>query len=197
MGESSTIEKYVDKSLKMLKCDYIDVMHIHWPFQKYLLSTYFELESLVKKGKIRSIGLCNINKRVYEEMLKDNIQIKPLVIQNEISPINTDEDNIKYFKENSILIEAYSPLARMRNNVKDSRILKELARKYEKNVPQIILKWHVQKGITPIFTSTKPERVKENLDIFDFNLTDDDIKKINALNENYKIFPISYGCPGF
>lgn len=199
MYESNgNIESYVNESLNNLKLDYIDLLLIHWPFEKYINRTWKTMINLQEKGIIKNIGICNVNVRVMKKFIEENLfdgKI-PQFVQNEISPLRTCEEDIKYFKENNIIIQAYSPLCRMKQPIKESEILKELAKKYNKDIGQIILRWHIDKGIIPVFTSTKSARIKSNLDIFNFKISDEDITKINELNQNYKIFLESFGCPG-
>ncbi len=194
---NGNVEKYVDQQMKVLKVDYLDLMLIHWPFERYLFNTWKCLEKIYSKGKIKAIGLCNVNKRVLDKLNEQDIKVKPQVIQNEISPLRCATDEVTYFQNRKICVEAYSPLARMFPAVKDSTILKKIAEKHNKSIAQVILRWHVQRGIVPVFTSSKPERLISNIDIFDFTLSEDDIEMINCMDQNYKIFPESYGCPGF
>jgi diketogulonate reductase-like aldo/keto reductase len=191
------VENYVDQSLQVMELDYFDLLLVHWPFEKYLYNTWKCFERMYKRGKIKSIGICNINSRILDKLVADGITVLPHVIQNEISPIRTCVEEITYFQNMGITVEAYSPLCRMIEPIKESETLRNIAEKNNRSIAQVILRWHIQRGIIPIFTSTKPERVKSNFDVFDFELTDSDIKKINALNQDYKIFPESYGCPGY
>lgn len=191
------IEKYVDESLCQLGTNYIDLLLIHWPLQKYLYQTWKSMEDLYMKGRVRAIGLCNVNARIYTNFLKDDIRIKPHAIQIEISPFRTANEDIKLFQDEGILVEAYSPLCRMIPEIRENAVLKKIAEAYHKSVPQIILRWHIERGIVPVFTSSKPQRIIENLEMFNFEMLREDIDKITALNIDYKIFPESYGCPGY
>lgn len=191
------IRKYVEKSLKDLKTDYLDLLLIHWPFRRYLLETWKSFESLYEQKLVRSIGLCNVNSRVYSEFMQNRINIEPQVIQVEISPLRTINQDLELFFKTDVVVEAYSPLCRMVPQVKDNMILQMLAKKYDKSIPQIILRWHLERGVVPVFTSSKPERIRENVEVFNFKLEQSDIKLITSLNANYKIFPESYGCPGY
>lgn len=194
---NGAVEQHVYASMKELQVGYFDLLLVHWPFERYLANTWKCFERLYEKGVLKSIGLCNVNQRVYENFMSYDIMIKPQVIQNEISPLHCSTDDVLYFQKEELCIEAYSPLARMLPAVKDSAVLKRLSEKYRKSIAQIILKWHVQRGIVPIFTSSKPERIINNIDIFDFALSQEDMEQISGINQNYKIFPESYGCPGF
>ena len=190
------VEGFVDCSLAKMKIEYFDLLLIHWPFEKYLLDTWRCFERMYKSGKVKSIGLCNVNIRILENLFSKGLEIKPHVIQNEISPLRTCLEEVQYYQNNGIVIEAYSPLCRMINPIKESTELKIIANKYDKTIAQVILRWNLERGVIPIFTSSKPERIMSNLDIFNFTLTDNDIETINRMNQNYKIFPESYGCPG-
>ena len=92
---------------------------------------------------------------------------------------------------------SYSPLCQMDERLRTNKKLKQISEKYGKNIGQVILRWHIDTGCIPVFMSRKPDRVKENLDIFDFSLTKEEIKIISSLNENYKLFLESWGCLGF
>lgn len=191
------IEKYVDESLHQLGTEYIDLLLIHWPLQKYLYQTWKSMENLYTKGTVHAIGLCNVNIRTYTEFMKNDIKVKPHVVQIEVSPLRTADKDIKLFQDEGILVEAYSPLCRMVPEIRENTVLKKIAETYHKSIPQIILKWHVERGIVPVFTSSKPQRIVENMEMFNFEMLREDIDKITALNIDYKIFPESYGCPGY
>lgn len=198
MAESNgDIRKYVYESLKRVETDYFDLLLIHWPFEKYLKNTWKCMEGLLKEGIVNTIGLSNMNVRTYEKFLQIFPEKEPSIIQNEISPLNVCEEDVYYFQKRGIQLEAYSPLCRMIPKIKDSRKLKEIAHKYGKSIPQLIIRWNVQRDIIPIFTSEKPERIIDNLQVFDFEISWEDMNEINAMNENYKIFPESFGCPGY
>ena len=192
------IEKYVYDSLDNLQLDYIDLLLVHWPFEIYLENTWKTMEELCEKGIVKYIGLCNTNERVLNKFIDKEYfkRIFPSVVQNEISPLRTCDEELKFFIKKGVAIQAYSPLCRMIKPVKESATLNLLAKKYNKNIGQIILRWHIDRGITPIFTSTNPERIASNVDILNFSLNKEDINLINNMNENYKIFLESYGCPG-
>lgn len=193
---NGNIENFVYASMKELQVEYFDLLLVHWPFEKYLSNTWKCFERMYETGILKSIGLCNVNQRIYEKFMSYDITIRPQVIQNEISPLYCSMDDVLFFQKEQICIEAYSPLARMLPAIKNSAILKRLSERYEKSIAQIILRWHFQRGIVPIFTSSKPERIINNIDIFDFSLNSDDMDQIKSLDQNYKIFPESFGCPG-
>lgn len=191
------ITKYVEKSLKDLKLEYLDLLLIHWPFDNYLKQTWRSMERLYQKGILRSIGLSNVNIKKYEQFLKGNPKIEPHVVQNEIHPLNTCNNDVLYFQRRNIVVEAYSPLCRMVPEIKNSDVLKGMEHKYKKSIPQILLRWNLQRGIVPIFTSKNKQRIKDNLSLFDFTIDENDFNSIMEMNIQYKIFPESYGCPGY
>lgn len=192
------VDKFVMESLKKLKLDYIDLLLIHWPFENYMENTWNTMEKLYELGIVKSIGICNVNQRIMKKFIEQGVFKKhfPQVVQNEISPLRTCEEELNFYKNINVVVQAYSPLCRMNERIRKSEKLKLLSEKYEKDIGQIILRWHIDRDVIPIFTSTKPERIKSNLDIFDFSLEDKDIKLINSMNQDYKIFLESYGCPG-
>ena len=191
------IDCYVEKSLKDLNTQYLDLLLIHWPLPQYLVRTWKSFERLYDLGVVRSIGLCNVNTRTYYDFLKQDVKIHPHVVQIELSPLRTADSDVAMFMEAGIVVEAYSPLGRMVPEIKNNTVLLELSEKYGKSVAQIILRWHLERNVIPVFTSTKASRIKENVEMFHFQLEQSDVDAITALDRNYKIFPESYGCPGY
>lgn len=190
------IEDYVDDALKKLKTEYIDVMLIHWPIQEYLQNTWINLIKVRDKGKIKSIGLCNVNQK-YIEYIKSFSGIYPSVVQNERHPLRTINNQIDYQKKLNILSQAYSPLGRMDTSILKARIIEEIGQKYNKTIGQIILRWQIDTGVIPVFKTTKKDRIYENLDIFDFQINQAELESISSLNVDYKIYLESWGCPGY
>ena len=194
---NGNIAECVNDSLKKMNLEYFDMLLVHWPFDKYLKQTWTCMEQLLKEGIIKNIGLSNVNIRKYKEFLEINPEIEPQVIQNEIHPLNSCQEYITFFQKRNIVMEAYSPLCKMISDIRHSKILKDMEEKYNKTIPQILLRWNWERNIVPIFTSIKPQRIRENVDIEDFSIDEEDVKRIVAMNINYKIFPESYGCPGY
>lgn len=189
------IYRCVIESIRKLKCSYLDLSLIHWPFLDYIEEVWHNLLRLKNDGKIRNIGICNVTRRKLEEIF-DRVKMFPDVIQNEISPLNYDYD-AEYFQSRNIIVQAYSPLCRMAERIKNSDVLKSLATKYNRNIAQIILDWHKQRSIIPVFSSKNEERIVSNLNKSDFVLTVDEMESIKKLDEGYKIFPYSFACPGY
>lgn len=189
------IKEHVEGRLQMMSLDSFDLLLIHWPLPQYLERTWQQMQELKDEGKIKKIGICNVRVRHLEKFAKENIV--PDYIQIERHPLNTCDEELAYCKDNHIKVMAYSPLGQMLPKIKTSSVLNELAKKYSKNVGQIILRWHIDSGVIPVFGTTKPKRLKENIDIRDFKLSQDEIASINGMNENLKIFLESWGCPKF
>ena len=177
-GYDKTIEAF-NKSLERLQVDYIDLYLVHWP-NKLNSETWKAFEYLYKTGKVKSIGVCNFKVGHLEE-LKKTAQIMPMVNQIEIHPQSSKNDMLIYCEENNIQLVAWSPI--MRGKLFSNELMIGLAEKYKKTIAQIILRWHLQRGVIPIPKSSNEERIKENLNIFDFELSNDDIKTIDLLNE--------------
>lgn len=187
---------YVKDALKKMQLSYFDLLLIHWPIAEYLYSTLKSLSEMKEDGLIRNIGVCNV-RFGHLKRIQSTIGVLPDVIQNEIHPLNNCEEVVNWCNENNIKIMAYSPLCRMNEKILESSTLKELSNKYNKTTGQIILRWHLERGIIPVFMTHNPKRIAENTTIRDFSLDKSDIERINAMNENYKIFLESNGCPAY
>ena len=179
-GYDNTIEAF-NKSLNNLQVDYIDLYLIHWP-NKLNAETWRAFEHLYETGKVKAIGVCNFKVEHLEE-LKKTAKIMPMVNQVEIHPFSTKNNIIDYCKDNHIKVIAWSPIARGR--VLYSDLMINLSKKYKKSIVQIVLRWHMQKGIIPIPKSSNENRIKENIDIFDFEISVEDMIKIDELDEGY------------
>ena len=181
-GYEETINAF-NKSIKKLGVDYLDLYLIHWP-NKLNSETWRAFEDLYKEGKVRAIGVCNFKIGHLEE-LKKTAKIMPMVNQIEIHPCKTQKETIEYCNENNIQVVAWGPI--MRGKIFSLPLMLELSEKYNKSIAQITLRWHIQNGVIPIPKSSNEERIKANLDIFDFNISSEDIKKIDELNVNEDI----------
>lgn len=180
MGYDKTINAF-HQSLKNLNLDYIDLYLIHWPVADKLIESWKALEFLYEEGLVKSIGVSNCLQH-HLEIIQKNCVYKPMVVQNEFHPRLIQQELVNYCKDHQIAYQAWAPL--MRGRLLENEILKSLAKKYNKSVAQIILRWDLQKGIATIPKSVNPERIKENSLLFDFELSLDDIHKIDSLNSN-------------
>lgn len=177
-GYEKTIEAF-NKSLNNLQVDYIDLYLIHWP-NKLNNETWKAFEYLYETGKVKAIGVCNFKVNHLED-LKKSAKIMPMINQVEIHPFSTKNEILNYCKDNNIQVIAWSPISRGR--VFSSDLMVNLSEKYKKTIAQIVLRWHIQRGIIPIPKSSNEDRIKENIDIFNFEISNEDIEAINSLNE--------------
>ncbi|PHI46876.1 aldo/keto reductase [Bacillus halotolerans] len=184
-GYDTTLAAF-EKSLERLQLDYLDLYLIHWPGKDKYKDTWRALEKLYKDGKIRAIGVSNFQVHHLEELLKD-AEIKPMVNQVEFHPRLTQKELRDYCKKQGIQLEAWSPL--MQGQLLDNEVLTQIAEKYNKSVAQVILRWDLQHEVVTIPKSIKELRIIENADIFDFELSQEDMDKIDALNQDERVGP--------
>ena len=191
------IEEQIDMSLRNLQTDYVDLWLMHWPYPDYYVDTWHKMEKVYKSGKVRAIGMANYRIRHFEHLFKAGVDVIPHCVQFELHPMRTADDIVAYCRERNIAIQAYSPLCRMIKKIRDSEELQEIAERHQKSVAQIILRWHIQNRTVPVFKSLKPQRLKENFDIFDFELTENEMSQVASLDEDYKYHLESASCPGY
>ena len=186
-GEGLTY-KQVEKMLKRLGLDYIDMILLHHPMKDFV-GAWKDLEKLNKEGKVKAIGISNFDKdyKKLEELLK-NATIKPAVCQSECHPFNTLAKLRKELDPHKTLIEAYYPIGHGDKGLINHETFTKLAKKYKKTNVQIILRWHIQYGNIVIPKSSNPTHLKENFDIFDFELTKDEMEEIKKLDQGKYIF---------
>lgn len=186
MNQYNNAYEAIDEALDKLDVDYIDLMLLHHPGD-FSLEAYQAMEKAVEEGKLRSIGLSNWYIVELEEFLPQ-ITIPPAVIQNEIHPYYQENDVIPYIQAKGIVVEGWYPLGGREYTqelLNDETIL-EIAKAHDVTSAQIILRWNLQKGVVVIPGSSNPEHIKENLDLFDFSLTKEELEQINALDRNEK-----------
>ncbi len=184
-GYEKTLET-VNESLKKLKTDYLDLVLIHQPVADYY-SAYRALEKLYNDGKIRAIGVSNMDPAKYVDFIMNN-EVKPAVNQVETHVFNQQKTLRKYMNENDTQIESWAPFAEGKNNLFSNEVLNSIGEKYAKSAAQVALKFLAQSGVVIIPKSTHVERMKENIDIWDFELTEDEMNKISDLDLNKSLF---------
>ena len=165
--------------LKRLNQEYVDLLLIHWPLGDYI-GAWKDMEKAVQEGKVKSIGLSNFFGKHLEDILKI-AKIMPVVDQVECHPYAPCDDLRKELDKINCYIEAWSPIGRGNSQLLNEPILIEIAKKYNKTVAQVILRWHIEKGNIVFPKSSNPKHIKENFEIFDFKLTQEEIDKINSL----------------
>ena len=178
-GEGITLPA-VNKMLKRLDLDYIDLILLHFPFKDYI-GAYKDLEKAYEEGKVKSIGISNFENQKFEELC-NMAKTKPVINQIEFHPYFQQNDLKNRMDKYNTKLEAWAPLGHALTNIFKEEIITKLSEKYKKTPAQIILRWDIQRGIITIPKSQNLERIKENFRIFDFELTEDEIKEINSLD---------------
>ncbi|MEH6904661.1 aldo/keto reductase [Neobacillus drentensis] len=185
LGYESTLAAY-QTSLDKLGLDYLDLYLIHWPVAGKYKEAWRALETLYEEGRVRAIGVSNFQVHHLEDLMKD-AEIKPMVNQVEYHPCLTQKEVQAFCREQGIQLEAWSPL--MQGQLIDNEVLAGIAAKYNKSVAQIILRWDLQNGVVTIPKSTKEHRIIENSQVFDFDLSQEDMQLIDNLNQNHRVGP--------
>jgi len=180
------VEVAFAQSLKDLQTDYVDLYLIHWPVKGRFTDTWMTLENIYKSGRAKAIGISNFHDHHIED-IKKVWSVVPVINQIELHPRLTQKPLIKFCKEHDIIPEAWSPLGGTTPDASDNIVIREpllksIGDKYGKSPAQVILRWNIDLGIVTIPKSVTPARIKENFDIFDFELTKDDITAIDSLN---------------
>lgn len=174
----------IDASIEALGGEYLDLFLLHWPVSPHIRETWETLEEYVQKGLIRSIGLSNFNPHHIEALLK-YAKVRPVLNQIEIHPYHSQENNVAATRDYGLAAEAWSPLAQ--GQVVNDDVIRGIAKKYGKSPAQVTLRWELQRGLIVIPRSQNPAHIAENIRLFDFKLSDEDMVAMNALNRNQRI----------
>ncbi|MGE7919755.1 aldo/keto reductase [Viridibacillus sp. NPDC093762] len=175
-----------DDSLSKMGLDYLDLYLIHWPGHDQYLDAYKALETIYKEGLVRSIGVSNFQVHHLENLLKET-EIKPVINQIEFHPRLTQQEVRNYCAEHDIQVEAWSPL--MNGELLKDETLQSIAAKHSKTAAQIVLKWDLQHQVVTIPKTMTELRMEENINVFDFELTTEEMTQIDALNDNFRCGP--------
>ena len=179
-------ETAIDETLERLGVDYIDLLLLHQPAGNYMAG-YKMMEKAVKEGKVRSIGISNFEGEPLEKIL-EVCEIKPAVIQVEAHPYFQQKELKEQLKDIGTKLQAWYPLGHGDKSLQEEEVFRKLAEKYGKSTAQIILKWHVKSGNIVIPGSKNPAHIKDNADLFDFDLTDDEMAAIAAVDKNKRYY---------
>lgn len=181
-GYESTLKAFED-SIEKLGIEYLDLYLVHWPVKGKYIETWRALEKLYSEGKVRAIGVSNFKVHHLQDLLGQCSE-KPAVNQVELHPLLSQQELRDYCQKHNIRVEAWSPLSRGR--FLDEPLLRQIAASHGKTSAQVILRWHLQNHIIPIPKSVTPSRLKENAELFDFELSQEEMKVINGLNKNQR-----------
>jgi len=187
-GYDHTLQQF-EASLIRLGLDYIDLYLIHWPFDEYTAETWRALEKLYDEKRVRAIGVSNFSVGRLQTLLK-TARVRPMVNQIELHPYLSQSELRAFCERNSIQVESWSPLMQGKELLQDT-VIAGIAQTHNKTAAQIILRWHVQHGLVALPKSTNPERIRQNIDIFDFALTAHEMHLIDNLNQNRHANPIA------
>jgi 2,5-diketo-D-gluconate reductase A len=184
-GYEGTLKAF-ENSLKRLQLDYIDLYLIHQPFGD-VYGEWRAMEELYQQGKVRAIGVSNFYPDRIMDLMIHN-KITPAVNQIEVNPFQQQIDTQKFLQDNNVLVEAWAPFAEGKNNIFLNELLLSIAARYKKSVAQVILRWLVQRGIIALAKSTRKERMMENISVFDFELSAEDVAAITTLDTKTSSF---------
>ena len=182
------VQSAYEASLKRLGLDYVDLYLIHWPGQDkdLITETWKAMENLYNEGKIKNIGVSNFHVHHLEELLQE-ASIKPVINQIECHPYLTQKELRAYLEAQKIVAQSWSPL--MNGQILEDEVVKEVANELGKTPAQVIIRWNIDENIVVIPKSVTPSRIEENLNVFDFELSEDQLSRLNALNKDERIGP--------
>lgn len=179
-------EDAVEKTLEPLDTDYIDLLLIHQPAGNYIAG-YRQMEKAYKEGKVKAIGLSNFSEKMIREIL-EICEVKPAILQTEVHPYSQEKQLKKFLQQEGMVIQAWYPLGHGDKALIQEPVFTELAEKYHKSNAKIILRWHIQSGNIVIPGSKNPDHIKDNFDLFDFTLTDEEMDRIAAMDQQKRYY---------
>lgn len=192
---AGNIEEHLKTMMEQMELKMFDSVLIHWPVPDYLDESWNILAKLCEKGVVHKIGICNVRMRQLYHLNK--YIRRPDIVQIERNPLRICTEEIDFCLKHNIQVQAYSPLCKMHPSIRDSEILRNIADRQHRSIGQVVLKWQIETGTIPVFTSRRPARIEEYTDLDDVVLDKADIDQINTMNCNYKMYLESCICPGF
>ena len=183
MKNFETAKKAIDTSIEKIGLGYLDLYLLHQSMGDYF-SAWRAMEEAYKEGKLKAIGVSNFYPHVLINFV-NTVEIKPVVNQVELHPYFTQSKALEIMKEFNVIPEAWAPLGGGRYNPFEDQMLQGIAKKYNKTVGQVLLRWNIQRGVVVIPKSTHVERIKENIDVFDFELNQEEMNQISSLDQGY------------
>lgn len=181
-------KKGLQNSLKRLALDYVDLYLIHQPYND-CYGAWRAMEEMYSEGKVRAIGVDNFTQERLADFIMFN-KVKPAINMIEVNPFYQRQKELEYMKEKGVQMEAWSPLGAGKESLFQNEILLSLSRKYNKSIPQVILRWLLQRGIVSVVKTSNLKRMNENIDIFDFKISDDEMKVISSIDTNQSCFDL-------
>lgn len=181
--DSKTVHDNLSISLKNLNTDYVDAYLLHFPSGDWV-SMYKEIEKEYYAGRTKAIGVCNFDIHEMKNII-EVAEVKPMICQIEIHPLNNKRNLVSFCHGNGIIVMAHTPTGHVSKEIVDSDVFNDLVYKYQKSAVQIIYRWHIQNGVIPIVTSTSKQHLAENLEIFNFELSNEDMERIDSLSKGY------------
>lgn len=174
------------RSLERYREEYIDLLMFHWPVTEHFINTWEELIKIKEDGLCKSIGVANCHSHHIDTLIKET-GVVPAINQVEIHPLFSQKPLLDYCKKKGIQMEAYTPLGRMDDRLLRLPRFQALCRKYNVSASQIILRWHIQNGVIPVFRSLNPKRQKENFNIFNIKISKEDMQLMDSFNINSRL----------
>ncbi|CAI2619639.1 putative oxidoreductase YtbE [Apilactobacillus kunkeei] len=178
--------KAIQDSLDRLQLDYLDLLLIHQPYND-VFGAWKAMEAAYEKGLVKSIGVSNFDNEQITNLSEFN-DIKPMVAQIEVNPFCQNIEKVQYMQDYGVQIEAWAPFAEGQHDLFKNELLQSIGDKYNKSVAQVVLRWLYQRAIIPLAKSVKPERMQQNIDVLDFELSDEDMEQIKTLDTNQSQF---------
>ena len=185
--ETGDVRSQLLASLKRLRIKYLDLYLIHWPVPDLYVSSWKQMESLYKEGLVRAIGVCNFHKHHMENLLK-YAEVIPAINQIELHPLLSQLPLRQYCEEKGIQVEGYASVARMHEKLISNETLTTIADRHRKTVPQVIIRWNYQHSIPTIPKTSNSDRLRENINIHDFAISDEEMASIESLIIDFRIW---------